>query len=168
MGRREKIGGRYRGRNITGHAIVDGGALSNFPIEFLINDTEEIRAVMGTQTKKPNVMGLLIDDSQPVPNLPFKPDEGDKPGVDLESRWFIILQRVGKLINTMMNAHDNAAIKTFQKNVCRLPSKGVGTVEFDMSEERIECLIDTGREAMKKYLDTIARKGRTRTTRGGR
>ena len=30
--------GQYLGRDVTGHAIVDGGLLSNFPIELFISD----------------------------------------------------------------------------------------------------------------------------------
>ncbi|HLF90406.1 MAG TPA: patatin-like phospholipase family protein [Anaerolineales bacterium] len=163
--------GRYRNQNITGHAIVDGGALSNFPISYLIDDTDEIRAVMGNQKGSGNVLGLLIDDEIDVPGLPPKTQpvsaEGKKKiDIDLESRWFVVLQRVGNLINTMMNARDKAAIKTHRKNVCHLPAKGVGTVEFDMSEERIECLIATGNNAMKKYLEHKERRERARTARG--
>jgi len=158
--------GRYRNRNITGHAIVDGGALSNFPITYLIDDTAEIRAVMGSKKGSGNVLGMLIDDAIPVPNLPAKPEVSNKKNVDLESRWFIVLHRIGNLINTITNARDNAAIITYHANVCHLPSKGIGTVEFDMPEERIECLIHCGNNAMKKYLDTLERKGRARDERG--
>lgn len=161
--------GHYRGRNINGHAIVDGGALSNFPISYLIDDTHEVRAVMGSDKGSGNVLGLLIDDEIEVPGLPPKQEAispKEKKSVDLESRWFIVLQRVGNLVNTMMNARDKAAIKTHRKNVCHLPAKGVGTVEFDMSEARIESLIQAGSQAMKKYLDNIIRKERARTARG--
>ena len=161
--------GHYRGRNLNGHAIVDGGALSNFPISYLIDDTQEVRAVMGSNKGSGNVLGLLIDDEIEVPGLPPKQEAvgtKEKKSVDLESRWFIVLQRVGNLVNTMMNARDKAAIKTHRKNVCHLPAKGVGTVEFDMSEARIESLIQAGNNAMKKYLDNILRKERARTARG--
>lgn len=164
----EEAWGRYRGRNLTGHAIVDGGALSNFPIEYFLNDTEETRAVMGPQPEKRNVIGLLIDDSKPVPNLPPKPAAASGAGLDIDPQWLVVVQRVSNLLNTMLNAHDKAAIQAHQKNVCRLPAKGVGTVEFDMSAERIQCLIQTGQTAMQKYLETIARTGRTRKPRKSR
>jgi NTE family protein len=39
--------------------------------------------------------------------------------------------------------------------VCRLPAKGYGTTEFDMTPERREALVAAGRAAMKKFLETI-------------
>jgi hypothetical protein len=46
-------------------------------------------------------------------------------------------------------------ISQFEHLVVRLPAKGYGTVEFDMSEERRNLLVSSGREAMKTYLDSL-------------
>ena len=41
------LGGKAR--DITGHTMVDGGLLSNFPIELLLSDAPHVTAVMGVQ-----------------------------------------------------------------------------------------------------------------------
>jgi predicted acylesterase/phospholipase RssA len=57
--------GRYRGSKMTGHAIVDGGLLSNFPIELFISHDATVTNVMGSKSLE-NVLGMLIDESLPV------------------------------------------------------------------------------------------------------
>ena len=64
------------------------------------------------------------------------------------------MQRIGGLVNTMLEAHDKSVITTFENLVVRLPAKGYGTTEFDMSDERRELLVAAGRKAMKDYFDT--------------
>ncbi len=44
----QKEWGLYRGQDITGHAIVDGGLLSNFAIDLLVSKDDDIRQMMGT------------------------------------------------------------------------------------------------------------------------
>ncbi len=163
----KKEWGTYRGRDITGHWIVDGGALSNFPINHFINDTQDIRDVMGDEKGSGNVVGFLIDDTLPVPNLPPKV-VAEKPKTELDRRWLIVVDRVGNLLNTMMQAHDKSAMLTYKNNICHLPAKGVGTVEFDMPNERIQTLIKCGQVAAQDYFNRLNRTGRARTARGGR
>src|SRR5262249_16773398 len=57
--------GPYRGRDIAGHVIVDGGLLSNFPIELFISDAPQVTKLMGPK-KDNSVLGLLIDEKLPV------------------------------------------------------------------------------------------------------
>ena len=157
--------GTYRKRKITDHRIVDGGALSNFPIDYFLDDTPEIRNVMGPDKGSGKVVGFLIDDTLDVPNLP--PKKGpEKPKTEIDQRWLIVLDRVGALLNTMMQARDKATMQTYARNVCHIPAKGVGTVEFDMSEERINTLIKNGETATRNYFNSLNRTGRPRT--GGR
>ena len=62
----DKSWGPYQGRDITGHTIVDGGVLSNFPLELFVSDAPFVTAVMGPKQNNP-VLGLLLDDAAPVP-----------------------------------------------------------------------------------------------------
>lgn len=163
----QKEWGLYRGRDITGHWIVDGGALSNFPINHFLDGSQAIRDVMGDEKGSGNVIGFLIDDTIPVPNLPPKAAK-EKPKTELDKRWFIVLDRVGNLLNTMMQAHDKAAMLTYKRNICHLPAKGVGTVEFDMSDERIQTLMAAGRKAAQDYFNRLNRTSRPRTASPGR
>jgi len=44
-------------------------------------------------------------------------------------------------------------IEEFNHLVVRLPAQGYGTTEFDMSDDRRTALVETGRNAMRDYLD---------------
>ena len=57
--------GTYLGRDVAGHAVVDGGLLSNFPIELFISDAPQVTKLMGPKKDDP-VLGLLIDEKLPV------------------------------------------------------------------------------------------------------
>ena len=143
--------GAYLGRSITGHAIVDGGLLSNFPIELFISDEPQITRLMGPKQDNP-VLGLLIDETLPVPQMGgtrgLLVDINVKPG---ELRT---VQRISQLVNTATTAHDKMVIDEFSHQVVRLPAGGYGTTEFDMGDERRAALVEAGRNAMRAYFDT--------------
>jgi hypothetical protein len=52
----------------------------------------------------------------------------------------------------MTGAQDKAEIGMHEREVCRLPAMGYGTTEFDMTQERLDALIEAGRQAMTSYL----------------
>ena len=58
--------GLYRNREMSGHTIVDGGLLSNFPLELFVSNAPQVTSVMGDKEAE-NVLGLIIDESIPVP-----------------------------------------------------------------------------------------------------
>lgn len=145
--------GRYRGEDISGNTIVDGGLLSNFPIELFISNDPQITAVMGNKTTDDfNVLGFLIDETIAVAGTP--PEEPEKQSVSIGKLRTV--RRISNLVNTMMQAHDKAVIDAFEGLVVRLPAKGYGTVEFGMSEERRSMLVEAGREATVAYFDRLA------------
>lgn len=138
--------GPYMGQDLDGHRIVDGGLLSNFPIELFISQDPFVLAMMGT-TAAEGVLGLLIDETLPVAGMETRRDEGTTlMGLSLP-------QRLRSLINTATQAHDKMVIDSFQQVVCRLPAEGYDTTEFGMSPERREALITAGRAAMADYFD---------------
>ena len=141
--------GTYRGKDISGHAIVDGGLLSNFPIELFISNSRIITDLMG-QKNHDNVLGLLIDEKLPVPGVKAQA-ETTKGGIKVGELQTV--KRLGALVSTVMGAHDKAVISAFEDLVVRLPAKDYGTVEFDMTDERRNLLVEAGRLAMKQYLD---------------
>jgi len=145
----EKEWGTYRGEEIDGHAIVDGGLLSNFPIELFISNSRIITDLMGDKNHE-NVIGMLIDETMPVPGTD-QPTASTSGGIKLGELQTV--KRLGRLVSTLMGARDKAVISAFEQLVVRLPAKGYGTVEFDMTEERRTLLVDAGRQAMKRYLD---------------
>lgn len=141
--------GRYRGRDVNGHLVVDGGLLSNFPIELLVSDEPAITAVMG-EKRGDHVLGMLIDEALPV--------EGSEPVAAtaeekrLRFQELQTFQRLLRLANTATKAHDKMIIEAFEELVVRLPAEGYGTTEFDMNEARREALVYAGREAMQRYF----------------
>jgi predicted acylesterase/phospholipase RssA len=140
--------GQYQGRDIAGHAVVDGGLLSNFPIELFISDAPQVTKLMGPKKDTP-VLGLLIDEKLPITKGVFV-HINIKPG-ELKT-----VQRMQRLVNTATGAHDKMVIDEYNHLVARLPAQGYGTTEFDMSDERRDALVKCGREAMALYLDMPA------------
>jgi predicted acylesterase/phospholipase RssA len=144
--------GQYLGREIDGHAIVDGGMLSNFPIELFISNAEHVVRLMGPKPDMPP-LGLLIDERLPV-------GPGRARGLFVNVRVspgeLRTVQRLQRLVDTATTAHDKMVIEEYRHLVVRLPAAGYGTTEFDMSEARREALVAAGAAAMVQYLDERA------------
>jgi predicted acylesterase/phospholipase RssA len=144
--------GDYRGAVITGHTVVDGGMLSNFPIELFLSGQPHVTAVMGEKTAADmNVVGFLIDETLDVPGAPMPLSESKAFGIS----QLHMISRLKNLINTMTQAHDKSVIETSQRFVIRLPARGYGTIEFGMSDQRREALIAAGRQATAAYFDRM-------------
>jgi predicted acylesterase/phospholipase RssA len=138
---------RLEPNDITGHTIVDGGLLSNFPLALFVADSPDVTAVVGPAHVK-NVLGLLIDESLPVPDRPPRPEGPGSAFAGLRT-----VDRLRRLVDTATGAHDNMAKALFAPNVVRLPAGGYGTTQFDMTDPEREALVDAGRRAMRAFLD---------------
>lgn len=135
--------GTYRGRKKAGNLIVDGGVLSNFPIRLIDQAVPEI---MGdTDPSAALNLGLLLDETLAVPGITPAPP----PLPIQESR---VVQRLSRLMDTMMGAQDNDEIRQHASEVCRLPVKGCGTTEFDMPDAKLNALVTAGRDAVIAHL----------------
>ncbi|MEA3309185.1 MAG: patatin-like phospholipase family protein [Chloroflexota bacterium] len=139
--------GQYRGQNISGHPVVDGGMLSNFPMELFVSELPAITAIMGPRTEG-QLLGFLIDETLPV--------AGAEVVVEPHTKQFSVgslhtVQRIEQLLDTMMQAHDKLVVEAFEKLVVRLPAQGYGTTEFDMSVERKNLLVAAGERSMRQY-----------------
>lgn len=140
--------GLYLGREKAGNSIVDGGCLSNFPIRMIAEDGAAIREVMGdTGPDGAGNLGLLIDENLPVPGAP---DHHRTPTGFTRLRT---IQRVSRLLDTLRGAADNEAIRRHESEICRLPARGYGTLEFDMEGERLDLFLKAARGAMTAHLD---------------
>lgn len=140
--------GMYCSKDLAEHAVVDGGVLSNFPLELFVSSLPPVTAVMGPKTSD-RVLGFLIDETIAVPGAP------EKPGQTTTGFSFADLQPVQRilgLINTMSQAHDKMVIEAFERFVVRLPAQGYGTTEFDMSVERREALVAAGQRTAQAYF----------------
>ena len=136
--------------DVTGNAIVDGGLLSNFPLELLVSDSPQVEAVMGTKQNE-NVIGLLIDDRIPVSGTAAATDDA-KPNVLASLRTS---RRLRNIINTITMARDKMVIAAFEQLVVRLPAGGYGTTEFGMSDARRNALVNAGKQAMEAYRQAL-------------
>ncbi len=139
--------GLYRGADITGHAIVDGGLLSNFPIELFLSDLKPVTEVMGPRVSA-HALGMLIDESQGVPGA-----ESGETANGFSVSGLETVKRISNLVDTMLSARDKMVIDAFDSMVLRLPAKGFGTTEFDMTDERKKLLVGAGKDEMKKYFN---------------
>jgi len=152
--------GTYQGKTLDGHTIVDGGVLSNFPLQLLTSDEPDIVAVMGDTDPDgaPN-LGLLIDETLAVLNAgqPATPKADDSLKADLlqHTKRLRTIQRITRLVDTMTGSFDQRIIDAHGDEVCRLPAGGYGTTEFDMSEQRMTALIEAGRVAMNAFFDKV-------------
>lgn len=141
--------GQYLGRDMTDHAIVDGGLLSNFPIELFISDEQQVVKLMGPKKGNP-VLGMLIDEHLPVP---MPKARGLIVDVNIKPGELRTVQRLQRLANAATSAHDKMVIDEFSNLIVRLPAAGYGTTEFEMSDERRMALVNAGRSAMASYFD---------------
>lgn len=146
--------GTYLNRSLVGHRVVDGGLLSNFPIELFLSNDPYVISMMGPKTSQ-NMLGLLIDENLSVGGTP--PVEPPPPGVSLAD--LPTAMRLKSLLETAMQAHDKMVIEAFEQFVCRLPAKGYRTTEFDMTDERRDRLVAAGRTAVANYFRNLETQG---------
>jgi predicted acylesterase/phospholipase RssA len=152
--------GLYRGHTIAGNTIVDGGLLSNFPLELFLSDEKQVTDLMGPKTND-NILGLLIDEKMPVSGAPSPKKQTAK--IDLMG--LPIVQRINNLFDTLLSAHDKMVIDEFKQLVVHLPAMGYGTTEFDMSDTRRQALVNAGQAAMQQYFNIA---GKTPVKRGAK
>jgi len=146
--------GTYRERSLVGHRVVDGGLLSNFPISLFVAVDENINEIMGEGMQSENVIGLLIDESLEVPGAGEPPTHPlSAPGllnrIDLLEAMML---RIHGLAETVLSAHDKAMLSAYKNMICRLPAKGIGTMEFNMTSQRREAVQRAGEAAMETFL----------------
>ena len=146
--------GTYLGCPLTGHRIVDGGLLSNFPISLFVQNDENVNEVMGKGTQSQNVIGLMIDESIVVPGVgPLPNSSPGEPGF-LESIDLLdtMIHRIQGLADTVLSAHDNSMVSSYDGLICHLPAKDIGTLEFGMASERMQAVKQAGAAAMEAFL----------------
>ena len=147
--------GTYRKKEMTGHTIVDGGALSNFPLDLIISDDEDITEIMGDFEPGAEPLGLLIDEKLPVEGVKEEEDlqpADDSPEIMDDIGKLKTVRRIRRLMNTMMKGHDRLVMEAYEDKVCHLPAKGYGTTDFGIDDDKREALIEAGKKAMRSYL----------------
>jgi len=141
--------GRYRGDDLTGACVIDGGVLSNFPLELFVSDEPQVTELMG-DPKADDVLGLLIDEELPVPGLDLSAATNEPRGPDLGQRR--TADRLKRLVATVIKARDKLVIDAFEHLVVRLPAKGIGATDFDLSDAQRAVLTAAGHASMRAHL----------------
>ena len=143
--------GQYRQRDISGHSIVDGGVLSNFPINLLISKDVAVRQMMGEHNGLFTI-GMLIDETLPLKRPDTSVEFFSLADVIDKLKNAETTQRIMRLIDTMTQAHDRQVIQAYADGVIRLPAEGYGTTDFDMDDKRMHDLILSARLTTEEFL----------------
>ncbi len=146
--------GSYRGQDVVDHRLVDGGLLSNFPIELFVSRSPAVLEVMGDAMSEGGPLGFLIDESAEVPGEPEADEEAEEDKGFSLSR-LQTAQRLSRLLDTMLVAHDKMVIDSVADRVIRLPAKGYGTMDFGLSGARLDRFIDGGHSVTEAFLETV-------------
>ncbi|VTR97256.1 patatin-like phospholipase family protein [Tuwongella immobilis] len=138
--------GKYLNQPMTGHVLVDGAAMLEMPLQlYLKPDEPMVRQVMGPPPAgEAHTIGLLLDDQIPPPGMNGNPGNGAAGMGKLDLR-------IGRLVDTLTRWEQDA-LKPLDALICRIPTQGFSALEFEMSQERFDALINSGRCAMTEYL----------------
>ncbi|NBI27546.1 patatin-like phospholipase family protein [Chengkuizengella marina] len=113
--------------------IVDGGILSNYPLWLFDKEARE----RGIQIKIPTLGFRLVGKHSNVPRKIVGP-----------------ISMFQALFSTMMDAHDEKFIEDHKRfNTIKIPTLGVRTTDFKISQEACNRLFDSGYQAAERYLD---------------
>jgi len=125
------------------HLIVDGGMLSNFPVWLYDADDGEVPSWP--------TFGLLLVEPEPKTPITARLPEPEKGPHGARG----LVSLLGAMVHTMMEAHDRLYVEKAQfARTIPIKTLGVGTTEFDLSEERKLALYNSGRKAAEDFLAT--------------
>ncbi len=160
--------GRYRGQEIAGHEIIDGGSVSSFPIELFVSDAPYVQELMGRRSAS-GVIGFLVDEELPVPGVEACDQHpvgsghlADSPVAVMEVieqlRSLRSARRIERIMSTSAKAHDKLVLSAFDSLVVHLPAQGYDAFEPRMSLCRRQALMRAAREATVAWLSQWSRK----------
>jgi len=139
--------GLYRNRRIDGHYVVDGGLLSQFPIELFLSETKETEALMGGRPAESKVIGLLLDETKLVPGIratvsPTAQRVDAVPGLKLTRL----------LLETLITSSHASTADLVQSHIVRLPVMGVDPYAYDIGKGEITAVINTAYNVVQDFL----------------
>ena len=119
----------FRPVKIKHRKFVDGGVLSNFPMWLF--DTDHVKK------------------DRPVIGLKLNPDKLPLPQNEIDNAVTLFTA----LFDTMRNGHDNRYIsRKHVKDIVFIPVPKEVALDFNLSKEKKEELIDTGRRSAETFL----------------
>jgi predicted acylesterase/phospholipase RssA len=145
--------------NGQGHHVVDGGVLSNFPLKYLIDARHAVASgVLGSSFdgQPAGVLGILLDESKAARKAAPAPAhaKAEKGLGQQVQENLLIMSNLSRLLSTMTGAWDLEAIEDHgaEPLICRIPAGGYDTLDFEMNDQAMAQLVESGRGAMKRYL----------------
>lgn len=112
------------------NVVVDGGVLSNFPMWLF--DQENVKKV------------------RPVIGIKLTSNGTNHPP---KNKINNAIQMFEALFETMKDAHDARYIsRKHEKNIIFIPTEGVLSTEFDLSDERKQALFQVGEQSANEFL----------------
>jgi predicted acylesterase/phospholipase RssA len=141
--------GTYLGQPLAGHALVDGGVLSNLPMSFILPTANPLVAtLMGPPPEGAAIpVGLVLDTMLEVPGAPPEPESRVA-----QTR---LGHRLGALMDTVINGADLSLADASPVPVCHLPAKGYSATEFSMTQRRAQALVDAATNVARRYFDAL-------------
>ncbi len=64
-----------------------------------------------------------------------------------------MILRLQGMAETVLRAHDKSVMDAHEHMVCRLPAKGYGILEFDLTPERMAPILQAGEAAVETHLE---------------
>lgn len=115
----------------TPSVIVDGGVLSNFPMWLF--DKDNVKKV------------------RPVLGIKLSPHINERPTNNITNA----IKLFEALFETMKDAHDSRYIsRKHAKNIVFIPTEGILTTDFDLTDQRKKALFELGYDQTKTFLSS--------------
>lgn len=124
----------FQAVELNGDILVDGGLAYNYPID-----------IFDSFCAKESTIGFRVDSKEEL-NYSSQGKNNPMPTNNLEKVLLAILQFYGAMTNKNHLNNDNFVRTGF------IDSLDIGTVEFDITKERTDKLIQSGRVAADKFL----------------
>jgi NTE family protein len=131
------------GKTNREHVIVDGGMLSNYPVWLFDCPADQVPTWP--------TFGLLLVEPHPTTPIGARLPAPERAARGLGG----LFKYVKAMADTMMEAHDRLYVE--KANFARtipIPTLGIGTTEFEITEARKEALYESGRTAAEQFLAT--------------
>jgi NTE family protein len=123
-------------RDYTGrlYRVVDGGLLSNFPIDLF-----DVAGPPAYPT-----LGFHLVDTPPEPGRATRPSASEN-----------LLSFGRSLLNTMLTAHDRLYLDdhAYVRTIA-IPAHGISGTQFNLSKSQVEWLYESGQEAAEEFFAT--------------
>jgi NTE family protein len=154
-------------RNFRDDVYVDGGVLRNYPVKLFDRKKYVTRGKLTKHSRSPKYYDAA-NKEKPASSSDYVYNK-ETLGFKLDSDAEIAMFRDGAeppsshvddffdyglaLVKTILNAQDNAHLHSddWQRTIY-IDSKGVGTTEFNLSDEKKKTLVDSGVNGVSEYF----------------